>query len=80
MSINLVTLNHWVWSYLNADMAGTYLNNRNFFSSFFLPFKFHQFSFPPDPLLPPQPASAHTSTFKARYGHAAASAAVVCSL
>lgn len=35
MSINLVTLNHWVWPHLNADMAGTCLNSRFFF--FLLP-------------------------------------------
>lgn len=35
MSINLVTLNHWFWSHLNAVVAGTCLNNINVFVLFF---------------------------------------------
>lgn len=59
MSINLVTLNHWVWPHLNADMAGTCLNSRFFFFFFLLPFKFHQSIFPPDSLPPSFPPREH---------------------
>lgn len=64
MSINLVALSHWFWSYLNANIVGTCLNNRNGFLLFFpsLQITAIYFSSRPFSLIPPHAQERIRST------------------
>lgn len=80
MSINLVMLNHWLWSHLNADMADTCLNKRNGFFLFFFGLLLNSINlFFLWALLLLQAPSVHLSPFKA-HSAVSSAAAEVCSL